>query len=159
MQLPTRRHLPILIPALLALACGPEPVPVPPPAARTGPAPATTLSFAPDEAGIPEIARVSRYVYREMNARPECDLVGLPSGRYDYVYDVTVSKGRITSARLNGVALLGGGGPQALGPPQWPPALEKRIGCLLPHLKRIEMAPAPADGVYATRFVASGKQG
>jgi hypothetical protein len=118
--------------------------------------PATTLSFAPEEAGISDIARVSRYVYREMNARAECALEALPPGRYDYVYDVTVSKGRITDARLNGVALLGVGGSQALAPPQWPTALEERLGCLLPHLKRVEMGPAPADGVYATRFVAGG---
>lgn len=159
MQLSYRR-LPLVIPMLLAFGCGPEPVPVPPPGTRTAPAtpmaPPTTLSFAPDEPGISDIARVSRYVYREMNTRPECDLVGLPSGRYDYVYDVTVAKARITGARLNGVALVGAVGSQALAPAQWPPALAKRLDCLLPHLKRLELQPVPADGVYAARFVASG---
>lgn len=132
---------------------------MPPPGARAAPAPSTTLSVAPDEAGISDMARVSRYVYREMNTRPECELLGLPSGRYEYVYDVIVARGRIVEARLTGVARLGPTGPQALARAEWPVALAKRLTCLLPHLRRIELAPAPADGAYATRFAASGPPG
>lgn len=144
--------------ALVSLACGgPAPVPVPPPGAHATPAgPPTTLSFAPDEPGITDIARISRYVFREMNARAECALDPLPPGRYDYVYDVTVAKGRITEARLSSVAHVEEAGSHAVAKQQWPPALEKRIACLLPHLKRLEMAPPPADGTYPTRFVAGG---
>lgn len=117
-------------------------------------APATTLSFDPGEAGISDIARVSRFVFREMNARTECPLEALPPGRYDYVYDVTVAKGRVTAARLASVAHLEAAGSHAVPAEQWPPALDKRLGCLLPHLKKLELSPAPADGTYATRFVA-----
>jgi len=140
------------------LGCGgPAPVPVPPPGAHATPAaPPTTLSFAPDEAGITDIARVSRYVYREMNARAECALEDLPPGRYDYAYDVTVALGRITEARLASVAHVEDAGPHDVPLDQWPSALQRRLACLLPHLKRVEMAPAPADGVYPTRFAAGG---
>jgi hypothetical protein len=92
-------------------------------------------------------------VFREMQLRREgCRLSEPLETAVDYTLVVEVEDGSVRSARLGGAEVIVAGVKLPLSREEWPPELERRVACLEPHLGRMEMAPAPADGRYETRF-------
>ena len=151
--------------ALLVLGgCRDEPRPAPTTRAGSPPAAARPSHPAgqggaegPGAAGISDLARISRYVFAEMQARgPSCQKQAFPPGRYDYVYEVTVRGGRVVAGRLAAVSRVTPVGATVLPSAQWPAALSASLACLQPFLEAMPMAPAPADGTYEARFSATG---
>jgi len=137
--------------AALGAGCGTPPGDRAPAAER--PAVARDESFDPQAPGLTDLARLSRYVFREMRRRgEECAPDPAPAGRVDYTLELEVASGRIRAARLATVSAELGGFTAPLLPERWPPGLVASIECLAPHLKALPMPTAPADGVYESRF-------
>jgi hypothetical protein len=110
-------------------------------------------SLDPRARGLPDLARISRYVFREMQLRQEeCGLAAPLETAVDYAIGVEVAGGTVASAQLAAVEVTVAGVKLPLSKEQWPPELARRIACLEPHLRKMSMAPAPADGRYQTRF-------
>jgi hypothetical protein len=136
-------------------ACRAEaPAPEPPP---REPTPAAADSFDPQAPGLSDLARLSRYVFREMGrGAARCAPEPVPSGRIGYTLEIEVASGRIASARLATVTAELGGFTAPLLPERWPRELVASVECLEPHLRAISMSTPPADGVYASRFALGG---
>lgn len=147
----------VTLAALLAGgACSPSAPPRQAPPAGAGAAPGRG-GLDPDAFGLDDLARVSRHVFRTMTtAGAACTARELPPGSFSYVIAVEVRAGRIQEARLASVTAQLDGAPRPLAETDWPPALRAQASCLRPHLLRIVMLPAPADGVYPTEFLANG---
>lgn len=111
-------------------------------------------SVDPAAAGISEIARISRYVFREMSLRQTtCGALPVAPGRFDWTLRVEVKGGRVADVRLSNAAVVQGGLARPLASAEWPAGLRARVDCLSPYLRAMDMAPAPADGVYESRFL------
>lgn len=139
-------------------ACGPgEPRPASAPEG-TGrvSAPAASRPDDPEAPGLTDLARLSRYVFREMQRRGECAPEAATSGRLDYTLELAVEGGRIASAKLVGVSAELGGFAAPLLPERWPRSLVDSVGCLEPHLQALRLATPPADGVYESHFSLGG---
>ncbi len=109
----------------------------------------------PGATGISDLARVSRYVFREMARRGgECRVSTPPPQDIEYTVEVTVADGNVAEARLVAARPAGAGSGLPLPPEQWPPQLGQLVACMRPYLVTMEMAQPPADGVYETRFMA-----
>src|SRR5512134_1503464 len=135
--------------ALLS-ACGggpppPEPVPIEAPANQAlaplsshgtppqeAPRAATRVERPdPAEAGISDLARLARYVFREMGAREEsCRLLNPFHERLGFVLRIEVKQGRMRSVALSSARLERDGGPSELPEAQWPQALRSYVACL-----------------------------
>jgi len=155
---------------LLAAGCtdrdAPRPVPVPdrdvadgsrPLSSREAlppPFPAPGAAVDPDdptEPGIPDLARLARYVFKTMQRHEEiCPLENPFRDRLHFALEIEVKAGRMTRVGLGHVGLEPetAGEAKTLAEPQWPRELTAFATCLAPHLQAVVMAPAPADGSY-----------
>jgi hypothetical protein len=170
-----------LLPALLVLAAAactdrdaPRPVPVPdqeraadatrplsgreavPPSA---PGPAVDPDD-PAEPGIPDLARLARYVYKTMQRHEEvCPFENPFRDRLHFALEIEVKAGRMTRVGLGHVGLEAeaAGKARTLAEAQWPRELTAYAACLAPHLKSVPMAPSPADGAYEPVYSFGGQ--
>lgn len=114
----------------------------------------------PTEPGIPDLARLARYVFREMRRQQAgCSLSNPFHDSLSFALVTEVKGGRIVGARL-GKAVLERGPEELPLPGGIPPAdLVAYVDCLEPQLKAVEMAPAPADGIYEPVYSYPGHAG
>jgi hypothetical protein len=173
------RALLAFVPCLLAAGCTdrdpPRPVPLPdrdvadgsrplssretlpPPAAAPG---AAVDPDDPAEPGIPDLARLARYVYRTMQRHEEvCPLENPFRDRLHFTLEIDVKAGRMTRVGLGHVGLEpeAAGEAKTLAEPQWPRELTAYATCLAPHLQAVAMAPSPADGSYEPVYSFGGR--
>jgi hypothetical protein len=173
-----KRSLLFLALLFLAAACSdrdaPRPVPVPaqdpavdgtrplssretiPPAAAPG---AAVDPDDPAEPGIPDLARLARYVFKAMQRHDAiCPFDNPFRDRLHFVLEVEVKAGRMTRVDLGQVGLepAAGGDARTLAEAQWPHELAAYVTCLAPHLQSLTMAPSPADGVYEPAYSYGG---
>jgi hypothetical protein len=130
----------------------------PPAGAASAPAGAAVDPVDPAEAGITELARLARYVFRTMRQHEQaCPFDNPLQDRLHFALEVEVRAGRMTRV---GVGHAGhGGDPQQsheIPRESVPRALTAYVECLAPHLKSVVMAPAPADGVYEPVYTYPG---
>lgn len=167
---------PLLPLALLLLglpACtdrdAPRPLPVPTadPAAGTRPLssreslpPPAADPNDPAEPGIPDLARLARYVFRTMQRHADvCPVLNPFRDRLHFAFEIDVKAGRMTRVALGQVAHggeKGGEGAHAVPEAERPRELVAYAACLEPHLKAVVMAPSPADGTYEPLYSFSG---
>jgi len=174
------RSLLALVLLLLAAACSdrdaPRPVPVPdrdPAADATRPlssreavpppAAAPAAGVDPDdpaEPGIPDLARLARYVFKTMQRHEEvCPFENPFRDPLHFALEIEVKGGRMTRVGLGHVGLEPATGTEArtLAAAQWPPELTAYVACLAPHLQAVAMAPSPADGGYEPVYSFGGR--
>jgi hypothetical protein len=153
-----RARIGILLPAVLGLCVGSCAQPpadrqqAPRESSRSA-APTVSPSLDPAEQGLSDLARISRYVFREMRLREAAcrGSTSLP-GRVAYTLVVDVEGGKVTGASIGSAEIEQAGVGTALSEDRWPQGLVEKVDCLRPYLTRMEMAPAPADGRYRARF-------
>ncbi len=157
------RTLPLLV--LLSVACtdrdAPKPVPVPDEGARAAAPAAAVDSEDPAEPGIGDLARLARYVFKTMQRHEEvCPFDNPLRDRLHFALAVEVKGGRMTRVALGHVGVEPGGATEArpLAAARWPRELTGYVSCLAPHLKAIEMEPAPADGAYEPAYAFGGRE-
>jgi hypothetical protein len=155
---------------LLAAGCtdrdAPRPVPVPdrdvtdgsrPLSSREAlppPAPTPGAAVDPDdpaEPGIPDLARLARYVFKTMQRHDEvCPFDNPFRDRLHFAFEIEVKAGRVTRVGLGHVGVeVPGSETRTLPEARWPTELTAYVACLGPHLGAVAMAPAPADGAYS----------
>jgi hypothetical protein len=154
--------LPLL---LIAISCTDRDAPKPVPVADAGtrvPAPSPpTDPDDPAEPGIGDLPRLARYVFKTMQAHDEvCPFANPFRDRLHFALAVEVKGGRIAQVGLAHVGLEPAGGAEArtLAKPQWPREVTGYVTCLAPHLRAVEMDPAPADGSYEPAYAFGGRQ-
>jgi hypothetical protein len=174
----TRSRLALVL-CVLAAGCtdrdAPRPVPVPdrdvadgsrPLSSRDGappPAVAPAAAVDPDdpaEPGIPDLARLARYVFKTMQRHEEvCPFDNPFRDRLHFALEIEVAAGRMTRVGLGHVGLEPetAGEAKALAEAQWPPELTAYAACLAPHLRAVAMAPSPADGSYEPVYSFGGQ--
>jgi hypothetical protein len=116
----------------------------------------------PAEPGIPDLARLARYVYKTMQRHEEvCPLENPFRDRLHFALEIEVKAGRMTRVGLGHVGLEpeAAGEAKTLAEPQWPRELTAFATCLAPHLQAVAMAPAPADGSYGPVYSYRGQPG
>ena len=163
--------------ALLLAAAGctdrdaPQPVPVPdrdpvadatrPLSSRESAPPAAAVDLDdPAEPGIPDLARLARYVFKTMQRHEEvCPFENPFRDRLHFAFEIEVKAGRMTRVGLRHVGLEpeGEGEAKTLAEPQWPRDLTAYAACLAPHLQAVAMAPSPADGSYEPAYSFGGR--
>lgn len=124
------------------------------------PPPAATSADPDDpvEPGIPDLARLARYVFRTMQRHEEvCPLENPFRDTLHFAFAIEVAHGRMTRVGLAEVALEGPVGRLSLLKRQWPPELVSYVACLEPHLSGVEMSPSPADGAYRPLYSFAGR--
>jgi hypothetical protein len=148
----------ILATLLATLACtdrdAPKPVPVP----DQGPA---VDPDDPAEPGIPDLARLARYVFKTMQRHEEvCPFDNPYRRRLHFALDIEVKGGRMMRVGLGHVGLEPAGASEAqpLAATQWPRELTGYVACLEPHLLAVAMAPSPADGSYEPVYSFGGRE-
>jgi hypothetical protein len=165
----TRRSL--LLALTLALAAcsdrdAPRPVNdlgSPPPAVASRPVAAPPVAASADpndpaEPGIPDLARLARYVFRTMQRHEDVCAVENPyRDSLHFAFAIDVTRGRMARVGLAEVAFEGSGGRRVLPKVVWPRELGAYVACLAPHLKAVEMSPAPADGSYQPFYSFAGQ--
>jgi hypothetical protein len=165
------RSRPILLAAALALAScsdrdAPRPVNdlgSPPPAAAARPtAPPTVATTAdpddPAEPGITDLARLARYVFRTMQQHDTvCPLENPFRETLHFAFMIEVKGGRMARVALSEVAVRDGDAKRPLAKAQRPPEVAGYLACLEPHLKAVDMSPAPADGLYEPAYSFGGQ--
>jgi hypothetical protein len=148
-----KRSSPGLVLLLLSpAACADRDAPRPVPVHERDPAPAAAVDpDDPAEPGIPDLARLARYVFKTMQRHEDvCPFDNPFRDRLRFAIGIEVKKGRMTGVGLGHV----GFGPEAAGESrplaegQRPRELKAYVACLAPHLRAVTMAPAPADGTY-----------
>ena len=174
------RALPLLALLLLAAACtdrdAPKPVPVPDegPAADSlrplssreaippaGAPPAAVDPDDPAEPGIPDLARLARYVFKTMQRHEAvCPFDNPFRDRLHFALEIEVTGGRMTRVGLAHVGLEPAGASEArtLATTQFPRELTGYVACLAPHLQAVTMAPSPADGAYEPVYTFGGRE-
>jgi hypothetical protein len=165
---------------LLALSCtdrdAPRPVPVPAPGPASSlrplssreaiPPAAASPTAAPDpddpaEPGIPDLARLARYVFKAMQRHEEvCPFDNPFRDRLHFALEIEVRGGRMTRVDLAHAGLEPPGASEArpLSTAQWPRELSAYVTCLAPHLQAVTMAPSPADGSYEPAYSFGGRE-
>jgi hypothetical protein len=157
------RALPLLAPLLLLVSCTDRDAPKPVPVADTDAAPPAAALVDPDdpaELGIPDLARLARYVYKTMQRHEEvCPFANPYRDRLHFALAVEVEGGRMTRVGLGHVGLEppGASEPRPLAAAQWPRELTSYVTCLAPHLQAVAMAPAPSDGTYEPAYAYGGR--
>jgi hypothetical protein len=172
----TRTVLSVLLPALALGACrdpdAPRPVtdlPTPPPEsvpvrplstrddgatdARPAPTARPLPPGVPDpsEPGISDLARLARYVFREMQAGERtCSFANPLHDPVSFAFHIEVSGGRMTKVHLAWVGTRVGEEIRPL--PSAPPELTAYAECMKPILEAVRMDPPPADGVYQPEY-------
>ena len=156
-----RRSL-VLVLFLATPACterdAPKPVPVP-----DSDAAAPAVAVDPDdpaEPGIPDLARLARYVYKAMQRHEQvCPFANPFRDRLHFALTVEVEGGRMTRVGLGhaGLEAEGASEPRPLARAHWPRELTGYVGCLAPHLRAVTMAPAPSDGSYEPAYSYGGR--
>jgi len=123
------------------------------PTAAPTSAPAAVDRPDPTEPAIPDLARVARYVFREMGAPAgNCALANPLHDPLAFTLRIAVRRGRIASVTLASARVERGGAPQALAQPEWPRELRDYVACLEPGLRALRMDPAPADDTYDAEY-------
>lgn len=157
------RSLPLLLFPLLLVSCtdgdAPKPVPVSEAGTRAAAPSPPADPDDPAEAGISDLARLARYVYKAMQGHDDvCPFANPFRDTLHFAIAVQVKAGRITEVGLAhaGVEPAGAAEARTLSRPQWPPELTGYVACLAPHLKAVEMSPAPADGSYEPAYSFGG---
>jgi hypothetical protein len=173
------RALLAFVPCLLAAGCTdrdpPRPVPLPDRAVADGSRPLSSRETLPPtvaapgaaldpddpaEPGIPDLARLARYVYKTMQRHEEvCPLQNPFRDRLHFALEIEVKAGRMTRVGLGHVGLEpeAAGEAKTLAEPQWPRELTAYATCLAPHLQAVAMAPSPADGSYEPVYSFGGR--
>jgi hypothetical protein len=168
-----RRHLALVSLLSVIPACtdrdAPRPVPVPTGEAGAGTRPLSSRESLPPpavdpndpaEPGIPDLARLARYVFRTMQRHEDvCPVENPFRDRLHFAFEIEVKGGRMTRVALGQVAHGGeanGEGAHAVPEAQRPRELTAYAACLAPHLEAVVMAPAPADGTYEPVYSFSG---
>jgi hypothetical protein len=124
------------------------------------PTPAAAERPDPTEDGISDLARLARYVFREMQAREaSCRLDNPFHERLAFTLRIPVERGRMRTVSLASARLERPGGPNTLAAAEWPQALTGYVACLEPFLTAIAMRPAPADGSYDAEYSFGGHGG
>ena len=105
----------------------------------------------PAESAISDLARLARYVFREMRSSDvACSFVNPLHDPVSFAFHIEVSGGRMTTAHLAWVGTRVGEEIRPL--PAVPPELTAYAECLRPVLEAVRMDPAPADGVYQPEY-------
>ncbi len=105
----------------------------------------------PAEPAITDVARLARYVFREMRvARGACPFVNPLHDRLAFAFHVEVTGGHMREVHLAWAAVHADGEPEPLETP--PPELTAYADCLAPRLEAMRMSPAPADGAYQPEY-------
>ncbi|MCG6926936.1 MAG: hypothetical protein LJF30_16720 [Acidobacteria bacterium] len=131
--------------------------PTPPPAPT---APSALPPGAPDpaEAGISDLARVARYVFREMRmGQYVCSFTNPLRDPVSFAFHIEAQGGRMTKVHLAWAAVQHAQDRHRLEPP--PPELSGYVECLTPRLQAVVMDPAPADGTYQPEYSYPGVPG
>jgi len=173
----TRSSLAVVL-CLLAVGCtdrdAPRPVPVPdqeraadatrPLSGReTLPSSAPGSAVDPDdpaEPGIPDLARLARYVFKTMQRHEEvCPFENPLREPLHFALEIEVKKGRMARVGLGHIGLEAeaAGKARTLAESQWPRELTAYVACLAPHLQAVAMAPSPADGAYEPVYSFGGQ--
>ena len=159
------RLLPAVVPLLLLISCtdrdAPKPVPVPQESTRAAAASPPADPDDPAEPGIGDLPRLARYVFKTMQAHQEvCPFDNPYRERLHFALAVDVKGGRITRVGLGHVGVEPAGGTEArtLAKAQWPREITGYVTCLGPHLRAVEMDPAPADGSYEPAYAFGGRE-
>jgi hypothetical protein len=105
----------------------------------------------PAEPGITHLARLARYVFREIRAGERtCSFANPLHDDISFAFHIEVMGGRMTTVHLAWVGTRVG---QEIRPlPAAPPELVAYAECLRPLLEAVQMDPAPADGVYQPEY-------
>jgi hypothetical protein len=105
----------------------------------------------PSEPDIPDLARLARYVFREMRmAEQECPFVNPFHDPISFAFHVEVRDGRMSTVHLAWAALRAGEESRPLQPA--PPELTAYAACLAPRLEAVAMDPSPSDGAYQPEY-------
>lgn len=112
----------------------------------------------PAETGITDLARLARYVFREMQvAESICPFVNPLHDPLAFAFHVEVADQRMSHVHLAWAGVRAG---EELQPLREPPAeLTAYVECLAPRLEAARMDPAPADGEYQPEYSYPGHQG
>jgi hypothetical protein len=132
---------------------------IPPPAGTVAPGGAVDPDD-PAEPGIPDLARLARYVFKTMQRHDEvCPFDNPYRDRLHFALEIEVKGGSMAQVGLGHVALepVAGGDSRTLARGQWPGELTAYVTCLVPHLQAVAMAPSPADGAYEPAYSFGGK--
>jgi hypothetical protein len=104
----------------------------------------------PAEPGISNLARVARYVFREMRlAEDECPFVNPLPDALSFAFHIEIRDGRVADAHLAWAGVRHGDEIHRI---EAPPELTAYAECLEPRLEAVAMAPAPADGTYRPEY-------
>ena len=105
----------------------------------------------PGEPAISDLARLARYVFREMRSGDvACSFVNPLHDPVSFAFHIEVNEGRMTTVHL---AWVGNRVGEEIRPlPAAPPELTAYAECLRPALEAVRMDPAPADGVYQPEY-------
>lgn len=130
-----------------------------PPAASAPPATALPLGLPdPAEPGISGLARVARYVFREMSlAEADCPFANPLHEPLSFVFHITVADGRMTRVHLARAGRRVGDQIETLGTA--PSELTAYAACLAPRLEALVMDPPPEDGIYQPEYSYPGHPG
>jgi len=130
-----------------------------PPAASAPPTAAVPFGLPdPAEPGISGLARVARYVFREMRlAEADCPFTNPLHEPLSFVFHIAVVDGRMTQVHLARAGRHVGNEIETL--PAAPPELTAYAACLGPRLEALVMDPPPEDGVYQPEYSYPGHPG
>jgi hypothetical protein len=144
------------------------PTPAPPLSSREPATPATPVTLPPSSSapppaapppGLPDpaeqdisgLARVARYVFREMRvASQACPFTNPLHDPLTFVFHIEVQGGRMTEVHLAKAGRQVGQQVQVLA--EIPPELAAYAACLEPRLQAVVMDPAPPDDVYQPEY-------
>jgi len=130
----------------------------PPPVPATDALPAGVPD--PAEPAISDLARLARYVFREMQRHEQaCTLHNPFHDTLSFTIETEVKGGRIVSVRVGEAGLESGGETRPVPEGKPPAELVAYVDCLRPVLEAISMAPAPADGPYSPEYAYPGHAG
>ena len=105
----------------------------------------------PTEADISDLARLARYVFREMRVAEEaCPFVNPLHDPLAFAFHVEVIGGHMNQVHLAWAGVRAEEELQRLEEP--PSELTAYIECLAPRLEAVRMDPAPAGGEYQPEY-------
>jgi hypothetical protein len=112
----------------------------------------------PAEPGIPDLARLARYVFAEMHAVEDvCSFSNPLPDPLSFAFHVDVRAGRMTQTHLAWAGVRARSEIRRLE--SVPPELTAYVSCLTPRLEAVRMDPAPADGTYQPEYGYPGHGG